>query len=344
VTILAPLELRIRRWVRIKGQLHRLYGKKALWTRSKQLLTGYARLIDNAVEHEKPDIIFSPGTEPLAYLSNQVPKVFWTDAPLGAMIGYYPWYKNIASASLNEAMESENRATQISSACIYSSQWACQQSHQHHRTEAGKLHVLPFGGNYRFCEMTKVSPPLRINPESSPMNLLFLGVDWDRKGGDHALQIVRALTKEGLDSRLTVVGCDPPSSLVQANKTLLRPLPKLNLNEEADLNRLYQLMVECQFLLLPSKQEAYGQVYCEALAAGVIPIGRDTGGVSEIIKDGQNGLLIRESETPIQTARRIIALKDHYQDVSQAAVQDWRNRLDWSVQADKLKVLFRSLL
>lgn len=43
----------------------------------------------------------------------------------------------------------------------------------------------------------------------SPCKLLFIGVDWVRKGGDTALQVVKQLNENGLETELIVVGCKP---------------------------------------------------------------------------------------------------------------------------------------
>ncbi len=48
----------------------------------------------------------------------------------------------------------------------------------------------------------------------------------------------------------------------------------------------------CDFFVLPTHQEALGQSYIEAMAAGLPVIGTDVDGVPELITHGVNGLLV----------------------------------------------------
>ncbi len=43
--------------------------------------------------------------------------------------------------------------------------------------------------------------------------LLFIGVDWERKGGDVALKVVELLNNMGVQTELHIVGCDPEGSM-----------------------------------------------------------------------------------------------------------------------------------
>jgi glycosyltransferase involved in cell wall biosynthesis len=55
---------------------------------------------------------------------------------------------------------------------------------------------------------------------------------------------------------------------------------------------LPQLLDSAGILVLPSFSEALGQVLLEAMAAGRPVIGSNTGGIPELIRDGDNGILI----------------------------------------------------
>lgn len=48
-------------------------------------------------------------------------------------------------------------------------------------------------------------------------------------------------------------------------------------------------MLESDFLLLPTRAESYGIVFCEASAFGIPSITTDVGGVSGVVHNGKNG-------------------------------------------------------
>jgi hypothetical protein len=65
--------------------------------------------------------------------------------------------------------------------------------------------VIPWGANFE-CNRTLDDIHTTIKAKSKrPCKLLFIGVDWVRKGGDIALRVVKELNENGLDS--TAITC-----------------------------------------------------------------------------------------------------------------------------------------
>src|SRR5436190_335365 len=56
--------------------------------------------------------------------------------------------------------------------------------------------------------------------------------------------------------------------------------------------QLEKLFETSDFLLLPTRSECYGMVFCEASAYGLPSITTDTGGISGAVKDGENGFML----------------------------------------------------
>jgi glycosyltransferase involved in cell wall biosynthesis len=70
-----------------------------------------------------------------------------------------------------------------------------------------------------------------------------------------------------------------------------------------------ELMAALDLLLVPSWREAFGRVAAEAMAMGVPVIATDTGGPAEVVRDGQDGLLLAPRD-PARWARAIAGLLD----------------------------------
>ena len=56
-----------------------VFRKNYLRDREPLTLKSYARQIESFLGQIKPDVVFSPGTIPIAYLRTDIPIVFWTD-------------------------------------------------------------------------------------------------------------------------------------------------------------------------------------------------------------------------------------------------------------------------
>ncbi len=59
-----------------------------------------------------------------------------------------------------------------------------------------------------------------------------------------------------------------------------------------------ELMAVCDMLVLPTRNEAFGLVLLEAMAAGLPVISTRVGGPEEIIRDGESGLLVPPADAP----------------------------------------------
>jgi glycosyltransferase involved in cell wall biosynthesis len=91
-------------------------------------------------------------------------------------------------------------------------------------------------------------------------------------------------------------------------------------------------MISCHALLLPSLAECFGCVYCEANAYGLPVIGRNTGGVSEIIKEGVNGLMLNKEEFPSDLAIKFLSLIqdiEQYKNISINARNEYERHLNY---------------
>jgi glycosyltransferase involved in cell wall biosynthesis len=66
----------------------------------------------------------------------------------------------------------------------------------------------------------------------------------------------------------------------------------LDKNDPAQYNEMTQLYREADFLLLPTRNECFGIVFCEANAFGLPVITTQTGGVPEVVRNGENGFVL----------------------------------------------------
>jgi hypothetical protein len=294
--------------IRLSTIPYRLLGRGVAWPKHPFLIRPCAEVVDAAARRLKPDVIFSPGTNAIAYSNFLKPTVFWSDAPFAAMADYYPWpqFQNLTPKSRRYGMEADTRALRYAAAGIYRSSWGRDAAINQHQADPARVHVLPLAGNlYRRWTLQEIQDlvPKRLK---SPWKIFFSGVDWMRKGGDHAVAIVNELVRMGQPCEMHVFGVVAPPGAVAAANFPLHSHGRLNLNQPENRTLMSTMLEESTYLVVPSTAEALALVFCEALSAGVPPVGTATGGISDAVQEGRTGFLIQPGEPPAATAKRML--------------------------------------
>ncbi|MDH3972697.1 MAG: glycosyltransferase family 4 protein [Deltaproteobacteria bacterium] len=124
--------------------------------------------------------------------------------------------------------------------------------------------------------------------------ILFVGRDYFRKGIYPLLKAIPFVMKKIPDVRLIVVGKEYRHSRWLA-KFLGRGLPVEFING-MERNELLKLFRKAKTFVLPSHIEAFGIVNLEAMASGTPVVASRVGGIPEVIKDGENGLLVNRGD------------------------------------------------
>lgn len=346
VELVGPLENAPRvLWSKARAMLRRwMTGRRHLWTRDLGLLRYYARETARRLEKLDYDLVFSPGTEPITYLPDQIdkPVAFWTDAPFGAMLDYYPWYTGLGNACVREGMASDTEALRRATLGVYSSEWAVSMAMEKHAGSAERLGVVPFGSNLQSSVADAEVDALVAQRLAAPWRFLFVGVDWERKGGDTVLAVVTELNRLGCRSEMVVVGCQPPARI--------EPLPDfvklegfIDKRSEEGRERMAALYRSTLFFFMPSNAEAFGVVFCEANAHAVPCLATATGGIPTIIKDGINGRLLPLNAPVEEYVRQIRAGTDPevYRRMAHDTLRAYLERLNWQVGGRRLMELLR---
>ncbi|QCX53430.1 glycosyltransferase family 4 protein [Elizabethkingia sp. JS20170427COW] len=280
---------------------HQNIGKAIIASRKMQL----------AIHHEKPDILFAVGTiNELALLKTSIPIVYLNDILYDQHINYYPAYMGLGWYSKKTLRFLEKKVLQKCAAVILPSEWSIERAETFYHLSPEKLHLLRFGANI------EVPNKITYKKLSSEITFLFLGVEWERKGGDIALATIELLAQEGYPVKLKVVGCIPPRT-----SEVLEVIPFLNKNNPSEYQQLKDILLSSDFLFLPTRAECYGIVFCEASAYGLPSITTATGGVTSIVKNGINGYALPLQATPqdyaevikplLQNPKDLFALKEN---------------------------------
>ncbi|MEO0363378.1 MAG: glycosyltransferase family 4 protein [Pseudomonadota bacterium] len=267
-------------------------------------------------------LVSSELIEPVA-ARGAVPIVHVTDATPGFLRDFYKWDVDPARDAV------EGRALGAAGLAAYSSSFMAERAAREFPEVEGKTAAIPFGVN--LDDLPAAPPP---KPPRSPLRLLFVGKNWERKGGAVALDAVVSLRREGIDARLDVVGCDPEEARA-ADGVEVHPF--LDKNDPADAAKLTSLFRDAHFFLLPTKADCTPMVVAEANAYGAPVLITETGGIGSLMRPGANGEMLTPGASGADYAERIKALAgDGYDGLSASSHAHFRERLNWDAWARDL--------
>ena len=297
--------------IRINKIIVRMRGKDSTYANNLySTLASY--LITRWLSRKKYDLIFVTtgvgGYKISPHFNISIPIVYLNDATFGLLYNnYFDSYFNkgrpYTKRSVAYDHSVEYNMIKKADALFYPSQWAADSAMRDYGAIVEKIFVVPFG-----CNLTpppsreKVLAPLH---DKDVCKLLFSGVDWQRKGGDIAVDTLLKLLHAGMNAELTIVGCYPPKKI---NHDKIRCVGFLHKGVEKENALLEELYLNASFFILPTRAEALGMVFSEASAYALPSIAPNTGGVSTMVISGVNGILLSENAVAEDYAREIKSL------------------------------------
>ncbi|AFZ34569.1 glycosyl transferase group 1 [Stanieria cyanosphaera PCC 7437] len=323
-----------------------LFKQKYLCDREPLLLKQYAKkTVQHLAELKDVDLVFSPGTMHIGHLECDRPIGFWTDATFASLVDFYPQYSNLCEESLKNGHLMEQQTLDRCKIAIYSSEWSAQSAINNYQIDPAKVKVVPFGANVNHHKNFKEIQSLIQSRPTNQCKLLFLGVDWYRKGGQIAFEVAKALNQSGLPTELTVVGCEP--ILDEPIPDFVKYLGFISKATTKGREKLNQIIAQSHFLILPAIADCTPIVFCEANSFGVPCLSIKVGGIPTVIKDNINGkLFAQEAEISeyCQYIANLLTNYPQYQQLAYSAFHEYETRLNWTVAARTVKRLLQEAI
>ena len=232
-------------------------------------------LVGQAIRAAAPDaviqagVLFSPGRRP------EVPYHLYLDHTR-AIAERYPPAPGLAPPVAYEAgWRARERAVYRGAAAIFTmSEFVRRSLCEDYGVDPARVRVVGAGPN--------VSPdPSELGRAREPL-VLFVGKNFVPKGGPELLEAFARVRRTHPEARLSIVSSSAPATL-PAGATFHGLLDK---------EGLAQLYATASVFALPTRREAFGLSFLEAMAFAVPVVGSRLEAIPEIVADGETGLLV----------------------------------------------------
>ncbi|MFW5700079.1 MAG: glycosyltransferase family 4 protein [Cyclobacteriaceae bacterium] len=297
----------------------------------------YGKIFSRKLKHEKYDFVFADKSScEIAYLNTSMPLIYSTDATFKLLHNYYPGYSNLLEFSAKESNKIEQNAINKASLILVTSQWAATSVINDYNFPPEKIHVIPRGAN---VDKIPEKESILAKKKTGICQLLYMGYEWYRKGYDVAYKTMDYIRSKGIPVKLVAIGCSPPADLIDDDVKVISYLDKNTSEGRAQFD---EIMLNSSFYLLPTRAECMGIAFCESSAYGLPVITRDTGGVTEVVKNGINGYALDFESDYKEFGDKIISIfesDEEYYNLVKSSRNYFEERLNWDAWGEKIKII-----
>lgn len=210
-----------------------------------------------------------------------------------------------------------------------------------------KVIVIPMGVDTKL--FSKKNAKSKFNEYKDKKIILFVGRLNEQKGIEYLVKAMPIINKKIKNTLLLIAGEGSHKKELQklADSLNVKNIEFLGALRHDKLAGYYNL---ADVFVLPSVTsrigtEGLGLVLLEAMSCGTPVIGTNTGGIPSIIKNNQNGLLVKERDENGLAGGIIKILSDRKlsKKLSNNGIKFVRNSYSWDIVAKKFDELYRKL-
>lgn len=240
------------------------------------------------------------------------------------LLAYTPLPPEISQNNIQKKLIRTRRYYDNCSGMFTMSKWLCEYMKNSGNISPNKVHHVGGGSN---IDVKNVDFSLKSGKDK----FLFVGRDFERKNGPLVIEAFKRVRERYNHVELYIAG---PVEL-----SLYESLPEgvifLGPLKYDELVFYYNL---CDYFVMPSRFEAYGLVFAEALIYGLPCIGKDCYAMPEFISNGQNGYLIKEDD-PEELKQCMIDIIEHKEIVQNVMENqdEYINEYSWNTVVERIK-------
>jgi glycosyltransferase involved in cell wall biosynthesis len=228
----------------------------------------------------------------------------------------------------------------------------CTKANQRHLESLSKtpVHCLYHGLSAEFTALLESETAIKI-PRNGHLRALAVGRLVSKKGLDVFVEACGILQKRNVNFKAQIVG-----ESGDAEAKIKSLIEKYKLEKNVKLtgamtqNALFGEFLNADVFCLPCRilengdRDGIPNVMVEAMSCGIPVVSTDVSGIPEIIKNGENGLLVKteNAEAIADSMQKIYDDRAFADALSKSAVTTVKEKFDGDTSARKLKKLFEN--
>jgi len=217
----------------------------------------------------------------------------------------------------------------------------------------------PFAAHF----IKRICPQAVVFNIENPMNPVFFEVDWkgqasstlifvgtlvQEKGVEELIKAIAILRDNHPEIRLEFIGWGTETYI----NTLKKRAHALNLNDYIDFvgfqtsKQIAEKLSKSFMLVLPSYMDTSPNVVSEAMVVGIPIVATNVGGIPDMIKDAQTGMLVppQDPKSLASAIQTLLQNRDQAVSMAQQAIQEGRKRFQPDQIAQKYLYVYERII
>jgi glycosyltransferase involved in cell wall biosynthesis len=129
--------------------------------------------------------------------------------------------------------------------------------------------------------------------------IIFIGVDWERKGGPTLLEAFHLVLREVPQARLVIVGCEPAVEH-----------PRVEIAGRVSREEVKARLMRASVFCLPTRIEPFGIAAVEAFTHKLPVVATEIGAMPGLVRHGESGMLVPPDDPQALAAALLDLLRD----------------------------------
>lgn len=232
-----------------------------------------------------------------------------------------------SSRWVRQALDDERRLYDRVDVLMTMSEWLARSFVESFDQDPAK--VVSVGAGANFTEL-----PPRPRRDYSRPRILFVGKEFERKGGPQLLDAFRALHAERPDAELWVVSEHKPDDPVPG----VRFFGRIRRDTPAGEEQIQQLYREATAFALPSVYEPFGIAILEAMSWCLPCLGSSRCAIPEMIEEGETGVLVdpEDPQNLLDGLRCLVEDPGRMERMGAAGRSRFEQRFTWDAVASRM--------
>jgi glycosyltransferase involved in cell wall biosynthesis len=240
-------------------------------------------------------------------------------------------YTKASKRVLKQSWQDEQRFYRGVDLVFTMSEWLRQSMITDFGVAENRVLAVGAGPNLSYVDELTHSPPQA--KDYGTKIVLFVGLDFEGKGGPTLLDAFKRVRKEIPDAKLRIVGCSP--ELEEPHIEVVGALDKTDPAQEARLRQLYD---ESSLFVLPTRYESFGIVFLEAMYHRLPCIGSEICAIPEMVREGETGFLVPPGDPVALADRMSLLLRDEglARTMGERGFERARTQFSWEKVAERM--------